>query len=182
MSYIFKSERLGFRNWTEFDIKKMAEINSDSEVMEYFPDTQSIIQTEEFIVRMQKQLLKKGFCYFAVEELKNNNFIGFIGLSEQNFKASFTPMIDIGWRLSKQYWKKGYATEGAKRCLSYAFNTLNLNSISATCPVINKNSEHVMKKIGMVKIQTFIHPALKNHNNLEQCVLYTIKNDFLLSN
>jgi len=175
MNYIFKSERLGFRNWKESDITKMAEINSDSEVMEFFPAIQNRIQTEEFIARMQKQFLQKGFCYFAVEELKSNHFIGFIGLSEQNFEASFTPMIDIGWRLSKQYWGKGYATEGAKRCLDYAFNTLNFNTISATCPVINKNSENVMKKTGMVKKRLFKHPLLKNFYNLEQCVLYTIE-------
>ena len=131
---------------------------------------------------MQKQYLRKGFCYFAVEELKSNLFIGFIGLSEQNFEASFTPMIDIGWRLSKQYWGKGYATEGAKSCLEYAFNNLKLTTISATCPIVNKNSEHVMQKIGMVKKGFFNHPLLKNFHNLEQCVLYTIENDFLLSN
>ena len=68
---------------------------------------------------------------------------------EQNPEDSeldITPMIDIGWRLSKQYWGKGYATEGAKRCLDYAFNDLKIPKISATCPVINKNSEHVIKK------------------------------------
>ena len=176
MSYIFKSERLGFRNWIDSNIPKMAKINSDSDVMEFFPAIQDSIQTKEFILRMQKQYLRKGFCYFAVEELKSNLFIGFIGFSEQNFEAPFTPMIDIGWRLSKQHWEKGYATEGAKSCLEYAFNNLKLTTISATCPIVNKNSEHVMHKIGMVKKQNFNHPALENHKHLQKCVLYTIEN------
>ncbi|MEQ6118664.1 GNAT family N-acetyltransferase [Reichenbachiella sp. MALMAid0571] len=65
--YIFKSERLGFRNWVESDTAKMAEINSDPKVMEYFPGIPDFEQTVEFIERMQKQFLEKGFCYFAVD-------------------------------------------------------------------------------------------------------------------
>ena len=72
-------------------------------------------QTENFIKRMQNQYAKKGFCYFAVELLGTKEFIGFVGFSEQFFESSFTPTIDIGWRLHPKFWYKGFATEGAKK-------------------------------------------------------------------
>ena len=60
-NYIFKSERLGFRNWTEKDTPKMVIINSDSKVMGFFPSLQNKEQTEQFIDRMKSQFLKNGF-------------------------------------------------------------------------------------------------------------------------
>ena len=145
--YIFTSQRLGFRNWEESDFKKMAEINSDKEVMKFFPKILSETETVLFIEKMQQQFIEKQFCYFAVDTLKNNEFIGFIGLSEQNYKTDFTPCIDIGWRLHKKAWNKGFATEGAKKCLEYAFTHLNLDEIYAIAPKINVVSEIIMKKI-----------------------------------
>ena len=172
--YLFKSERLGFRNWQDADVDKMAAMNSDPGVMEFFPGLQGRQKTEEFINRMRKQMLDKGYCYFAVDKLEDGTFIGFIGLSGQTFPAAFTPCIDIGWRLSKKEWNKGYATEGAKRCLYYGFNELKLKTIHALAPKVNLRSENVMKKIGMKKISEFVYPLLVNDQRLSECVLYKI--------
>jgi len=176
--YLFKSERLGFRNWLGSDIAIMAEINADPDVMKFFPGTQSLEQTEAFIERMQLQMSKKGYCYFAVDKLMDGEFIGFVGLSEQTFEASFTPCIDIGWRLSKMEWNKGYATEGAKRCLDYAFNQLEIQKVNAMAPKINLRSIQVMEKIGMKKPTGFVHPLLVDDERLKECVLYEIAKEF----
>ncbi|UZO79610.1 GNAT family N-acetyltransferase [Aquimarina sp. ERC-38] len=173
--YLFKSKRLGFRNWTNKDKLRMSEINSDPQVMEFFPGTLSKEQTEGFIDRMKKQYVKSGFCYFAVDKLENSEFIGFIGISEQNFKADFTPCVDIGWRLAPKEWGKGYATEGARKCLDFAFKTIGLKSINSICPEINHKSKRVIEKLGMKKVQTFKHPLLKDYKTLESCVLYELK-------
>ena len=116
--YIFKSERLGFRNWNLTDIDPLHEINSDEKVMEFIPTIPTKKQTTEFVERMKKQFENKGFCYFAVDKLADREFIGFIGLSEQTYEADFTPCIDIGWRIKSSEWNKGYATEGAKNVLN----------------------------------------------------------------
>lgn len=175
MPYLFTSERLGFRNWQTEDLDKMAAINADPEVMEYFPSTANLEETASFIARMQTQFDNKRYCYFAVDELASGNFIGFIGLNEQSFEADFTPCVDIGWRLDKRFWNKGLATEGAKRCLAYAFNDLKLDSIKSMAPLVNHKSEQVMIKIGMTKIGEFIHPRLLDDRRLRDCVLYDIK-------
>ncbi len=175
--YIFKSDRLGFRNWLETDIPLMAKINADPEVMRFFPNTTDYEQTANHAKKMHNQFLEKGYCYFAVDQLSDGAFIGFIGLSYQNYEASFTPCVDIGWRLSQSAWGKGFATEGAKKCLEYGFNRLNIKEIKAVCPVVNVPSENVMKKIGMQKELVFDHPALGEFPNIEQCVLYGIKSN-----
>lgn len=173
--YIFTSERLGFRNWDQEDIDKLYLINTDKKVMEFFPDVSTKQQTTEFVHRMKRQFEDKGFCYFAVDRLDNREFIGFIGLSEQTYVADFTPCIDIGWRINSGEWNKGYATEGAKRCLDYARNILMLEDIYAVAPKINLKSEHIMKKIGLEKQYEFEHTLLVNNDSLRTCVLYKTK-------
>lgn len=176
MNYLFTSQRLGFRNWQNEDLPKMALINADSAVMKYFPSTQTKEQTQQFIAKMQRQFEAKGFCYFAVDTLERNEFIGFIGISEQTYEADFTPCIDIGWRIAQQYWGKGFATEGAKRVLKYADDELNIDKILSIAPIINTASENVMKKIGMHKVKTFEHSLLIENERLKKCVLYETTN------
>lgn len=170
--YIFTSDRLGFRNWTSTDIDKMHEINSDEKVMEFFPRIPTKEQTTEFVERMKNQFEINGFYYFAVDKLEENEFIGFIGLSEQTYKAEFTPCIDIGWRIKSNEWNKGFATEGAKKCLEYAFNELKLKNVYSIAPKINTKSEHIMTKIGLKKQYEFEHSLLSNNDRLKTCVLY----------
>ena len=171
MPHLFKSKRLGFRNWLASDIDNMSKINLDEKVMEFFPHTISRDQTIKFIKRMQNQYDENGFCYFAANKLENNEFIGFIGLSEQTFEAEFTPCLDIGWRLASKEWNKGYATEGALRCLEFAFNDLKLDRVCSFAPKINTKSEDIMVKIGMTKLYEFEHPKLID-DRLKACVLY----------
>lgn len=171
-NYIFQSDRLGFRNWEETDLDEMFEINSDKDVMEFFPAFPTKEQTAEFIERMNNQFLDSKFCYFAVDKLDNQEFIGFIGLSKQTYDANFTPCIDIGWRIKSSEWNKGFATEGAKKCLDYTFNDLGIEKVYSVAPKINIKSEHIMNKIGMKKLYEFDHPLLLNDERLKCCVLY----------
>lgn len=175
--YLFNSERLGFRNWTDADIPKMAEISSDPEVMEFFPATATPEQTATFITNMKAMFTEKGYCYFAVDELEHGHFIGFIGLCDQTYESEFTPCVDIGWRLTKKYWNRGFATEGAERCLMFAFDHLKLNNIKSVATMLNLKSIRVMEKIGMQKQLEFIHPKLSGDKRLERCVCYDISKE-----
>ncbi|MES2704015.1 MAG: GNAT family N-acetyltransferase [Bacteroidota bacterium] len=176
-NYRFTSHRLGFRNWQHADLAPMAAMNADPAVMEFFPGTQTEEQTAEFIQRMQDQYAATGYCYYAVDTLIDNNFIGFIGLSDKTFDADFTPCVDIGWRLGTHAWHKGYATEGAHRCLEYGFNELGLAEIVAMAPQVNLRSIHIMHKLGMSKRCDFAHPLLPSDARLRQCVLYGVSRD-----
>lgn len=172
--YLFESNRLGFRNWTNQDLNEFAKINADAQVMKHFPNPLSSKETAEFLLRLQNHYDQNGYCYFATELLKSGELIGFIGLAFQEFVSSFTPATDIGWRLKKSAWGKGYATEGAKRCLEFAFDELKLDKVVSTCTLKNTQSEKVMRKIGMTKKGVFKHPKLSQHLHLEHCIWYEI--------
>ncbi|MFT6337428.1 MAG: RimJ/RimL family protein N-acetyltransferase [Saprospiraceae bacterium] len=172
--YIFKSERLGFRNWKNEDLEEFSKLNSDIKVMEQFPKPLSPQEVVEFIGRLKEHFDKNGFTYYATENLETKEFIGMIGLAFQEYKSDFTPSIDIGWRLKRNAWGKGYATEGAKRCLEYGFDELDIESIISVCTVKNRKSENVMKKVGMTKMGEFDHPEMINYPKYEKHICYEI--------
>lgn len=173
-SYLIKTERLGLRNWESKDLDPMATINADPEVMEFFPKRATKKETALFIKRMQENYNDHGFCYFAVDVLATNEFIGFVGLLKQTYESPFTPCVDIGWRLKKSSWGKGYATEGAKACLEYGFHELGLESIYSVASVINTKSTNVMRKIGMTKLLEFDHPKILNFKKIKRCEVYRL--------
>lgn len=173
-NYIIKTERLGLRNWQTKDIVPAKTMNSDNTVMEFFPSIWSQKQTEDFIQRMRKHFRKHEFCYFAVDELETGKFIGFIGLMHQTYITPFTPFIDVGWRLVPEAWGQGFATEGAKACLNFAFAELNLKEVYAIAPELNKKSKRVMEKLGMYKYSHFLHPKIAIENPLRKCVAYKV--------
>ncbi len=173
--YLFKSDRLGFRNWSNKDVAEFAKLNADEEVMEHFPKTLSKKEVEELIQKLRHHFAKNGFTYYAIEILATKEFIGMLGLAFQEYQTEFTPAIDIGWRLKRSAWGKGYATEGAKRCLKYAFDELGIDKIISVCTIHNQQSENVMKKIGMTKIGAFNHPEMINHPEYEKHFCYEIR-------
>mgnify|MGYP000061841980 CR=1 FL=1 len=175
-TYLFTSKRLGFRNWTKNDLTEFAKINADLAVMEHFPKPLTKKETKAFIERLILHYKTNGYNYFATELIETGELIGFIGLANQNYTSKFTPATDIGWRLKKSAWGNGYATEGAKRCLEYAFNVLELDQVISIFTEKNTKSENVMLKIGMKKVGTFKHPKLKNNPNYENCICYKINN------
>jgi RimJ/RimL family protein N-acetyltransferase len=175
-SYIISTERLGLRRWIETDIEPFAKMNSDAEVMRYFPRTLTGKETLELVQRIHLHFEKNNFGLFAVENKSTGEFIGFTGLSIPAFEAFFTPCIEIGWRYKKEVWGQGYATEAANACLKYGFNTLGFNKIVSFTSAINVRSEKVMKRIGMIKVGEFNHPKVEETNLLCKHVLYEIEN------
>ena len=180
--YLFTSDRLGFRNWTVDDTEAFAQINADADVMQYFPKPLTYKETEDFVERLMNHFQKHGFNYFATEILESGELIGFIGLAYQSYESDYTPAVDIGWRLKKSAWGKGFATEGAKRCLKFAFESLELEQLISTCTLMNHPSEKVMQKIGMQKAGLFKHPRLKDYPELENCICYKISKHEWLEN
>lgn len=174
-NYIFSSERLGFRVFTEEDTDTMFRISSDIEVMRFFPKVYDYAAAEQFIKTMKERDAEYGYSFYAVDYMEDKRCIGFIGLSYFNKPAEFSPCTEIGWRLDKAYWNKGLATEGALRCLRHASEDLDLKEIYAFTPHINLPSERVMQKIGMKKKGHFIHPLVDEDSSLNPHLFYHIE-------
>ncbi|MFC3746629.1 GNAT family N-acetyltransferase [Paenibacillus sp. GCM10012306] len=170
----FETARLLFRDWEESDLELFSRLNADEEVMTYFPKTLSFEETAAFYKTILSEFKECGFGLYAVEVKESNEFIGFIGFHRATFEADFTPCVEIGWRLKKEAWGKGYATEGAAACLQYGFNTLGFSDIYSFTADVNTPSKNVMQKIGMHFISTFNHPKVEIDSPLSKHVLFHI--------
>jgi RimJ/RimL family protein N-acetyltransferase len=140
--------------------------------MKYFPNTLTGDETVAMIQRIRLFTDTHGFGLFAVEKKSNREFLGFTGFAKPSFESHFTPCIEIGWRLKKEAWGNGYATEAANACLDYGFRVLAFDKVFSFTSILNMNSEKVMKKIGMTKIGEFDHPKIEPGHSLSRHVLY----------
>lgn len=162
------------------DIGPFAQINADPDVMKYFPNVLTETETANRVLQFRSHIENHGFGFYAVDWKEPQQFIGFIGLNIPGFSSFFTPCVEIGWRLSKSFWNRGLATEGAKGVLHFAFNQLELKEIYSFTAVSNLPSERVMQKIGMGKFGYFNHPSVDPGSDLCRHVIYkSMSNDKL---
>jgi RimJ/RimL family protein N-acetyltransferase len=172
-----RTERLLLRRWRLEDRDAFAAMNADARVMEHFPGLMSRAQSDASAERIETHFANHGYAQWAIEIPNVTPFAGFVGLSIPRFEASFTPCVEIGWRLAAEFWGHGYATEGARAALSFGFNELHLDEILSFTVPANVRSRRVMEKIGMRHDQAgdFEHPLLPEGHPLRRHVLYRIR-------
>ena len=179
MKPYIETERLYLRQWQASDFAIFAAMNGDPEVMKYFPKLLSA-KVSDIIASKCQQLIEDngwGFWALSLKEISNKNdaFIGFVGLNQTHADMSFAPCVEIAWRLRKEFWGQGYATEAARASLDFAFSELALEEVVAFTAVINKRSQLLMKRIRMTDTQNnFYHPALESNHPLAEHVLYNL--------
>jgi RimJ/RimL family protein N-acetyltransferase len=171
------TDRLLLRGWRDSDREPFARINRDPMVMEFFPAPLSAQQSSALFDRIQSHFAEHGFGLWAAELRETNGFIGYIGLAVPRFEASFTPCVEIGWRLDAAHWGKGLATEGARAVAHHAFNALRLNELVSLTVPANVRSRRVMEKMGMTcdPSEDFDHPMMPAGHPLRRHVLYRLK-------
>ena len=176
---IIQTQRLLLRQWRPSDLPIFAGINADPEVMRYFPKLLSPTVSDIIANKCQQLIEDNGWGFWALSLKANSekadNFIGFVGLNATHADLPFAPSVEIAWRLHKDYWRQGYATEAAQAALKFAFAELNLQRVVAFTAVINKPSQKLMQRLGMTNTEdNFFHPALKIEHRLSEHVLYKI--------
>lgn len=169
----FETPRLLLRGWQDSDLPAFAALNADPEVMKYFPAPLSRAESDAQASRIRQFMHQHGWGLWAVEVKQQAAFIGFVGLSVPGDDLPCSPCVEIGWRLAKEYWGKGYASEAAHGSLDVAFNTLKLLEVVSFTAEINLPSRRVMERIGMTfSGETFEHPRLPPGDPLRTHVLY----------
>jgi ribosomal-protein-alanine N-acetyltransferase len=128
--------------------------------MEHFPSLLTRADSDALADLIELHFKQHGFGLWAVEITGESPFAGFIGLMIPAFAASFTPCVEIGWRLAAEHWGRGYAVEGARAVLDCAFGELGLDEIVSFTVPPNVRSRRVMEKIGMTHepADDFDHP------------------------
>ena len=99
--------RLLLRTWRCDDLDAFAEMNADPEVMRYFPATLDRAASDQMVDRVTHDFAKHGFGLWAIEIPGVAAFAGFVGLAVPAFEASFTPCVEVGWRIARRYWNRG---------------------------------------------------------------------------
>jgi RimJ/RimL family protein N-acetyltransferase len=171
---VARTERLILRHWRESDREPFARLNADPRVMEFMPGVLTEPESGALAGRIEQHFRDHGFGLCAVEITGRQSFIGFIGLTVATFQAAVTPCVEIGWRLSAEYWGQGFATEGAREMVRYAFEVIGLESLISLTAVGNIRSRRVMQKLGMTHDphDDFEHPNLPEGHALRPHVLY----------
>ena len=157
---MIETARLALRDWREEDIPAFAAMCADDDVMRYFPTRPSYAEAEASARRIKKQLAQQGWGLWAVEETGGAPFIGFVGLAAPSFRPGDEDVVEIGWRLAKTHWHRGYATEAARAALAYGFANLPIDEIVSFTVPTNLPSQHVMERLGMTRDASadFEHP------------------------
>lgn len=172
-----RTERLRLRPWRDSDRDTFAAMNADPRVMRYFPGLLSREKSDALAGIIAAHLDERGWGLWAVEIPGVSPFAGYVGLARPWFEAHFTPAVEIGWRLAADVWGRGYATEGARAVLAFAFDTLQLGEIVSFTAETNIPSRRVMERIGMTHDETddFDHPGLPLEHPLRRHVLYRLR-------
>jgi RimJ/RimL family protein N-acetyltransferase len=170
------SERLLLRSWTAADVEPMHTMSTDPEVMRFFPRPMTGEEVRAFVTRQAARLAGGRPGLYVLERLADRRFLGFVGLAEPRFEAAFTPCVEVGWRLVRDAWGHGYATEGARAVLAHGFGTLGLEEVVSFTAVPNEPSQAVMRRLGMHTdpADDFDHPALEEGHWLRRHVLYRL--------
>jgi RimJ/RimL family protein N-acetyltransferase len=175
-----ETSRLTLRRWQEDDRVAFAEMNADPVVMHYFEAPFTREQSDEAIDRYLAAFDRDGFSFFAATVRETGDFAGTIGLQIMRFAVPNLPQpaVEIGWRLTQAAQGKGFATEGARAIVDFAFNQLGLNEVVAITALPNRASRHVMDKLGMTHRPEldFDHPRVPAGHQYQRHTLYSLRN------
>ena len=164
------------RDWCDSDVEAWVAMNSDPRVTEFFAKSYPRVASEASAAAIREQLRRDGYGWWAVEVRGGEPFVGVIALQAVPFQAPFTPANEIGWRFGAGHWGLGYATEGARAVLDYAFTALNWPEVVAFTAAQNLRSRRVMERLGMTNdpADDFDHPNIAAGHPLRRHVLYRI--------
>jgi ribosomal-protein-alanine N-acetyltransferase len=172
-----RTDRLLLRPWRDSDLEPFAAINADPAVMKHFPRPLDRSESDAFVARIRAHFEREGFGFWAVEAPGAAPLVGLVGLARPAFEAPFSPCVEIGWRLAREHWGKGYATEAARASLRFGFEQLGLTEIVSFTVPENVRSRAVMERLGMMRsaVDDFDHPVLPEGHKLRRHVLYRIR-------
>ena len=147
-----ETSRLYLRAFAEKDAQDFYQMNADAEVLQYtgdqpFPDKVAALN----FIHAYDHYQRYGYGRWAMVMRETDQFIGFCGL-KHHVEGTYT---DLGFRLNRNYWGRGLATEAAQACIRFAFTELQLPFLVGRVQQRNLASIRVLEKLGMRRIKSF---------------------------
>lgn len=157
MHVVLETDRLILRRFTPDDVDNLVELDSDPEVMWYLSRGRPTArkEIEKVILPRFLELYERheGYGTWAVVEKSSGQFLGWLSLRPRDGDPPDEP--ELGYRLRRSAWGKGYATEGARALVHRAFAEQGASRVYAETMAVNKASCRVLEKAGLRRARTF---------------------------
>jgi RimJ/RimL family protein N-acetyltransferase len=157
MRVLLETERLILRRLTEDDLDNLVELDSDPEVMRYLSGgsaTPRDVITREILPRCLRSYEgSAGLGVWAVIEKASGDFLGWLSLRPH--EGSPPGEVELGYRLRRAAWGKGYATEGSRALIRKGFSELGVQRVVATTYQYNLASRRVMERLGLAHVRSY---------------------------
>lgn len=147
MEIFLQSPRLILRKLTKVDLPVLRSILQDPLVMYAWEHAFTDEQISQWIDKNLQRYASDGFSYMVASHKESGQLVGLIGLLMEDVDDS--KQVGIAYILKRDQWGKGYATEGARTCLEYAFRQLHASKVVALIRPNNLPSRAVAERLGM---------------------------------
>lgn len=156
---VLRSPRLRLRRLTEADLPALVALDADPEVMRYvthgLPTPLAALRDDVLPQWLAIQADHPHLGFWAAEEAAAGAFLGWFHLKPD---PDAPRTAELGYRLRRDAWGRGYATEGARRLVEHAFTTAGMDRVTAHTLVGNAASRRVMEKAGLRYAEPFVLP------------------------
>ena len=172
---MIRTERLTMRSWRDDDVVPFQAICSDPEVMATLGPPLDMDATAARIAWMRGHEAEHGHCFWALERQSDARLIGWCGVIRGDI-APVADKVEIGWRLARDCWGAGFASEAARGAAAWAFANLPDDEIRAITWQDNVRSRAVMERLSMQYCAEldFDHPKLAEDDPLRPHVTYSL--------
>jgi RimJ/RimL family protein N-acetyltransferase len=157
MQVFLQTERLTLRRFTEDDVDNLVDLDGDPDVMHFLnggrPTPPEVIRNETLPRFLEYYERSAGYGIWAAIEKSSGDFLGWFALRPE--ADGIPDQAELGYRLRKSAWGKGYGTEGSRALIHKGFTELGVQRVFAETMAVNTASRRVMEKCGMTLIRTF---------------------------
>jgi RimJ/RimL family protein N-acetyltransferase len=154
MPAFLETARLALRPFTdtEADVDRLVALNGDPEVMRYINGGRPTPR-EEVRTRVLPHMLATPGFWAAEERATGRRFLGWFAFHP--LTADDPTVVELGYRLNRAAWGRGYATEGSRALIRKGFTELGVERVTANTMTVNARSRRVMEKAGLVFVRTY---------------------------
>jgi RimJ/RimL family protein N-acetyltransferase len=154
---VLETPRLTLRQFTEGDVDNLFDLNGDPEVMRYLtggtPTPREEIRDQIIPVHLAVYDRLDRLGTWAAESAATGEFLGWFHFRPGHGSDDITD-IELGYRLRRSSWNKGYATEGSRALISRGFTDLGVERVFALTMTVNTASRRVLEKCGLALVRT----------------------------
>lgn len=174
---MIETERLILRGWRTSDVAPFHAMGQDPELMLFLGPAYSEADAAATIDRQNALLATHGYCFWALEAKANGAFLGFCGIKPGVADTPLAGQAEIGWRVARSHWRRGFAREAADAALAWMWVNTDAPLVAAMTVPANRASWGLMERLGMTRFpdEDFDHPALAADDPLRRHVVYRIQ-------